>query len=216
MARILSTKKLTEAQLHLLLNTSHSLVHYDAIQITALPENFPTKLIKNAIVTSQNTAKLIIQNEIQIDKVFCVGEKTAGLLFEHNYKVALVCEYASILAEIITSNYADDNFSLICSQQRLETIPNKFSQEKLELQEFHIYQTTSRYQKFDKDFDVVLFYSPSGIRSFFEANPQMTSIHAVCIGTTTAKAAQNYVDKVSFSSQTSVESVIVKAVKILQ
>lgn len=216
MARILSTKKLSEAQQQLLLNTSHSLVHYDAIKITALTENFPEQPIKNAIVTSQNTAKLIIENKFQIDKVFCVGEKTAGLLYKNNYKVALVCEYASKLATIITENYVDQDFSLICSEQRLETIPNKFSEEKLKLQEFHIYQTTSRHQKFEKNFDVVLFYSPSGIQSFFEANPKMTSIQAVCIGTTTAKAAENYVEKVAYSSQTSVESVIVKAVKILQ
>lgn len=216
MARILSTKSLTEAQQQLLLNTVHSVVHYDAIQISELASNFPQKPLKNAIVTSQNTARIIIAQAFKIDKLFCVGEKTASLLSNHGYQVVLICEYAAELAKMITQNYASDEFSLLCSQQRLDTIPHKFADENISLTEYHIYQTSSRHQYFQNDFDAVLFYSPSGIRSFFEANPEMTSIQAVCIGTTTAEAAKKYIKNVTYSTQTSVESVIVKAVQLLR
>ncbi|MDN6279567.1 MAG: uroporphyrinogen-III synthase [Psychroflexus sp.] len=216
MARILSTKSLTESQQQLLLNTDHSLVHYDAIQISELSSNFPQKPLTNAIVTSQNTARIIIAQAFKIDQLFCVGEKTASLLSSHGYQVVLICEYAAQLAKLITQNYASDTFSLLCSQQRLDTIPHRFVAENMSLTEYHLYETSSRHQHFQNDFDVVLFYSPSGIHSFFEANSEMTSIQAVCIGTTTAEVAKRYVKNVTYSTKTSVESVIVKAVQLLR
>src|SRR5690606_9230327 len=91
-------------------------------------------------------------------------------------------------------------------------------------EEIKVYNTTLTPKKFERQFEAVLFFSPSGVRSYCEVNLQGglrqhlagTPPTFVCIGTTTASEAKKYTENVAIANATTVESVIAKAVKILK
>jgi len=224
--KILSTKKLKSNQRDLLLGAGFSLVDYDAIKIEALDFKMPLK-IKNAIFTSQNGVKAILTNEFvhssKIENCFCVGQKTKLLLEENNLKVIETADYGTDLAEIITKEYKKEGFHFFCGMSRRDELPTILKRENIKLSEIITYKTTLNPRKFDQDWDGILFFSPSGVESYFQLNepykyqrPERVETAIFCIGSTTADAAKKYFKKVVISNSTSVESVIAKAVKTLK
>lgn len=218
MVTVLSTKILKENQRSLLLNAHLALVEFDAIKIEFKSFEAPTAL-ENAIFTSQNGVESFFNKNndlIRIQNCFCVGEKTKALLEEKGQKVIKMTEYASELSEYLVNNHKNDSFYFFCGNIRSEEIPSTLRKNHILFEEIVVYNTTLNPKKFERDFDAILFFSPSGVRSYIEANksiPQKT--FAVCIGTTTASEARKFSENVVISNSTTVESVIAKAVKIL-
>lgn len=217
MKSILSTKKLTLAQKELLLNSGLTFVEYDAISITFLPFEAP-KQIKNAIFTSKNAVKALFSTLNAIPKIencYCVGEKTKALLEKNNQNVAKTYQYGAELATYLTKNHKSDSFSFFSGTKRLDTIPKALKKAAIPFSEIVTYKTELSPIKFDRIFDGVLFFSPSGVTSFVSENNIQDSI-AFCIGTTTASEAKKHTQQIVISNSTSVESVIAKAVKTLK
>ncbi|MEM0517650.1 uroporphyrinogen-III synthase [Aequorivita flava] len=215
MKSVLSTKKLSLSQRELLLNASVSLVEYNAIKIQFEVFEIPPK-IKNAIFTSQNGVHSFFENNrsSEIKNCFCVGEKTKLLLEKNGLKVIKMTEYAADLASYLVENHKDDTFHFFCGNIRSEEIPSKLKENNVSFQEIVAYKTTLNPIKINRQFNAVLFFSPSGVRSFFLEN-KLTNGTAVCIGTTTASEARKFMENVVISNTTTVESVIAKAAKLL-
>jgi len=214
MPTVLSTKKLKENQRSLLLNAAISLVEYNAIKIEFVPFKVPSN-IENAIFTSQNAVKAIQDSRTKIQDCFCVGKKTKLLLQESGLNVIKMTEYASELADYLVKNHKNDSFHFFCGNIRSDEIPSKLKENNITFEEIEVYKTTLNPKKFERQFDAVLFFSPSGVRSFISENKINTS-EAICIGTTTATEAKKYTENVVIANATTVESVIAKAVKILK
>ena len=226
MKSVLSTKKLSPSQRDLLINAGVSLVEYNAINIEFVPFDTPAA-IENAIFTSQNGVKSFfedVRSRIStsldvnfIENCFCVGEKTKALLEENGQKVIKMTEYASELSEYLVKNHKSDSFYFFCGNIRSDVIPLALKENNIVFEEIEVYKTTLSPKNFERQFDAILFFSPSGVRSFYEKNnPSRVQSVAVCIGTTTATEAKKYNDKVVISNSTIVESVIAKTVKILK
>lgn len=224
MTTVLSTKKLKENQRSLLLNAGVSLVEYNAIKIDFETFEIPVN-IENAIFTSQNGVNsffdnMSLNNEALLDlnaieNCFCVGEKTKMLLEENGLKVTKMTEYASELVEYLVKNHKNDTFHFFCGNIRSDEIPSKLKGNNISFKEIVVYRTSLNPKKFERHFDAVLFYSPSGVRSFVEVN-KLNNAKAICIGTTTAEEAKKYTANVQIANTTTVESVIAKTVKILK
>ena len=212
---MLSTKKLKENQRSLLLGSGISLVEYDAIKIDFVPFEIPQQ-VENAIFTSQNAVLSVQGSAGSIQNCFCVGEKTKLLLEENGFKVVKMTEYASELSDYLVQHHKNDFFHFFCGNIRSDEIPSKLKKNNIAFEEIIVYNTILRPKKFERDFDAILFYSPSGVRSYFKMNNSISNkTIAVCIGTTTASEARNYVENVVISNSTTVESVIAKAVNSL-
>jgi len=223
MKSVLSTKKLMPSQRELLINAKISLVHYDAIHINFISFKVPAS-VENAIITSQNAAKAIHDANISIKNCFCVGKKTKALLEENGLKVVKMTEYASELAPYLVENHKNAYFHFFCGNIRSDVIPSKLKENSVAFEEIKVYNTTLNPKKFERHFDAILFFSPSGIRSFVEGNTNINGeipafagmTQAVCIGSTTASEAKKYTENVVISNSTTVESVFAKAVKTLR
>lgn len=222
MARVLSTKRLKENQRELLLNAGVSFVEYDAISIN--PLNFATApKINNAIITSQNGAQAILdkinKDSLQIQNFFVVGSKTTQLLEENGQKVLKTAKNASELALFIVKNHKNEAFHYFCGKQRRDELPTILKEQSVKLEEIFVYEMTQNLQSFNQNFDGFLFYSPSGVKSFFEANQHMLPLfeeRCFCIGDTTALEAKKYTDNVIIANTTSIESVIAKTIITLK
>lgn len=215
MPSVLSTKLLSPAQKNLLLNADLALTEYNAIQTRALelPKSISEEPYPNAIITSQTTVELI-QN-FKIKTCFCVGKKTALKLKSLGFEVEIITENGEDLAQNIIESYSEHSFTFFGSLQRRPELSETLKKAEVSLREIFVYDTLKTPKSFNRTFDAVLCFSPSGVDSFFEGNPASTS-KLICIGKTTARQAQLYSESVFISTRTSVESVIVKAVKVLK
>ncbi|HAV55223.1 MAG TPA: uroporphyrinogen-III synthase, partial [Aequorivita sp.] len=95
---------------------------------------------------------------------------------------------------------------------------SKLKENHIAFEEIEVYKTTLNPKKFERQFDAILFFSPSGVRSYCEERSNLINDEPtfVCIGTTTASEAKKYSENVVIANATTVESVIAKTVKKLK
>ena len=208
---VLSTKKLSPSQRNLLLHAGLGFVEYDAISVTPISFDAPQN-IENAIFTSSHAVKVVENSKITIENPFCVGEKTKSLLVENGQKVAKTAQNASELAHFIVKKHKNEQFLYFCGNRRREELPKILSENKVSFSEVVVYQTDLNLKRFDRTFDGILFFSPSGVESFTSENKIENTI-AFCIGETTATEARRYADTIVIANTPTVESVIAKAAK---
>lgn len=214
--RLLSTKILTLQQRGILQQAAVEWMEYAAIEIKEKAFDLPPKM-ENVIFTSQHTVEIFLKKikkeevDIQQLQAYCVGEKTAALLKANEIEVAHTTSYAADLAQWLITKKPTDNFTFFCGNLRRDTLPEAFEKHHIPYREIQLYDTKLTHQVINKHFDMVLFYSPSGVRSYFENPKNPTNIKAICIGTTTANQAFNYIQDVAIAENTSVESVLEQA-----
>lgn len=214
MPRVLSTKCLTESQKSLILQSGWSLVAYNAIQTQELPNLSYLKNAKfeNGMVTSQTTVSILNEKQVELKNVFCVGQKTASKLKNLDFNVVEVANYAEDLAELISTKYRNSKFDFFCGKSRNDGLPDVLKKNKVNFKEHHLYETRSNAKTFNRSFDAILFFSPSAVKSYYAAN-KFQNERLICIGKTTASAAQQISNQVEIASKTSIESVIVQLIR---
>ena len=194
--RLLSTKVLDLNLKSQIAQIGISVFDYPFIKINSIPlKNF--KFQSSFIFSSQNAVKIAFKNP-QIKKhiggkrYFCVGEKTKALLEKNGQKVIKMSHNASDLGFHIIKAYKDETFSFFCGKLRRPEIESLLVQEKISLQIHEIYNTIYHSKKFDKQFDGVLFFSPSAVNSFFKKNNWSSKIHGFSIGKSTSKTLKKF------------------------
>ncbi|SHG77960.1 uroporphyrinogen-III synthase [Flagellimonas flava] len=218
MRTVLSTKILTPQQRELFLNSGLGLVEYDALQIefleAAIPASFP-----HLIFTSKNAVKAFLAQKTTLKPaaftVFCVGEKTKALLEDFGLKVTEMAPNAVELAQLIAKNYKNESFLFPCGNQRRNELPQILKENNIRYKEIVVYKTILTPKKYDRVFDGLLFFSPSGIKSHSSENP-ITESWLFCIGETTAYEARKYSKNIITANKPTVENVLVQAIKKLK
>jgi len=212
MSLILSTKVLPPKLKRHFFSANIGLVEYNAVSIAPIDISFNNPNFKNAIFTSQNAVKLAIEkNRLTFQNVFCVGEKTANLLVNFGFKPQIIAKDAKDLAHHIVEEYPNQSFDFFCSAQRREELPSLLKRNKIKLVEHHLYRSVINNKHFKNDFDAVLCFSPLGVKSYFDNHDKQPT--AICIGETTASSAMKYTNQVHISNKTTLESVVIKAIK---
>jgi len=215
MSTLLSTKKLSQSQKQLLLNAGIGLVEYNAIQIEFIDFKTDHRVFKNAVITSKNSAKAILEKDLKIENCFCVGEKTASFLREYNFNIAEVADYGVNLAQLIIDKYPNEDFTFFCGNERRDELPAILRKNSVSFDEIEVYKTSLKPKIFDREFEGVLFFSPSGVKSFVFKN-KLDRSTAFCIGSTTASEAKKHTSNIVTATKPSIENVIVQAVKYLK
>ena len=211
LATVLSTKKLSVSQRELLLNAGLGFVDYDAITIEPVHFEY-SGVVANAIFTSKNAVKAVLQAGISVSNCFCVGQNTKRLLEENGKKVTETAQNASDLAKIIAKTHKNDTFVFFCGDKRREELPQILKENSIQFSEEVVYKTVLAPKKFDRVFDGILFFSPSGVQSYTSQNDVAQSV-AFCIGNTTASSIKKHTDQIQIANKPTVENVIVQAVK---
>jgi len=84
------------------------------------------------------------------------------------------------------------NVVFFCGNIRMNTLPDILNKAGVTITEVVVYETTHTPVKLARDYDAVLFYSPSAVDSFFSANAPATDCCMAAIGNTTAGALRRY------------------------
>ena len=214
--RVLSTKKLQSNQKQYLLNAGFAVIDADFISIEPLPFSVEASAYDMLIFSSQNAVEqvLSIQEEIKDKPVLCVGEKTKKMLVEHGFTVVAQALSAEELIGCIEDKYFANRFIFFCGKQKLDTIPHFLKTKKIQHTLVEVYETHTNSLTILSKADVLLFFSPSGVKSFLKNN-KITDETCFCIGQTTAKALEHLTNKIIIASQPSVENVIVQVINYL-
>lgn len=130
-------------------------------------------------------------------KYFCISEQTANYLQKYivvrKRKIFTGSRTAQELIEIL-KKHKNEKYIFPCSNIRKEDIPNFMKDNGYQLTEAIIYKTVAS-DLSDLDdvyYDIIAFYSPSGINSLFVNFPdfQQNNTRIAVFGPTTAKAAR--------------------------
>lgn len=142
-----------------------------------------------------------IAKEVRVDvpetmKYFCMSESIAFYLQKYVQFRKRKIFHASDMAQMIdiVKKHKSENFLIPCSDSHNKELPNMFESMKVQYKEAVMYRTLPAEMKelFDiNSFDMIVFFSPQGIRSLFYNWPDFQQGEKLigAFGTTTAQAA---------------------------
>ena len=127
-------------------------------------------------------------------RIFCIGYQTkqsaADTFGENN--IFGIADNGEELGKEIIKQSSIKKVIFFCGNQRREVLPEKLKKNGIELEELIIYKTVEKPQIISKHYDGILFFSPSGVRSFFSVNKINEPVQLFAIGNTTAKEIKTY------------------------
>ncbi len=127
-------------------------------------------------------------------KIFCIGYKTknsaVATFGEEN--IIGIADNGEELGEVIIKQSSEKRIIFFCGNQRREVLPKKLKKNGIQLEEIVVYKTIEKSQIISKHYDGILFFSPSGVRSFFSVNKINEPVQIFTIGTTTAEEIKTY------------------------
>lgn len=124
---------------------------------------------------------------------YCINGATYNAIKQTELQVAATASYASELVVLI-DKVPGTGYILFCGDKRLPTIPDFLHKHKLPVLEVICYENIATPQKVEQHYDGIMFYSPTGVESYFSAN-EIKDQTCYCIGNTTANAAKKYAGK---------------------
>ena len=126
--------------------------------------------------------------------IYCMGYATKELVknyFGEN-SIAGTADNATELAEEIIEADTADEVIFFCGNRRRDELPGKLQKHQIDVNEIVVYQTEKHPHKIDKEYDGILFFSPSAVESFFAANKLPTHTIVFAIGLTTKETVGKF------------------------
>jgi uroporphyrinogen-III synthase len=198
MRRLLSTKVLSDAEIRQLEGAGWQIDQYNAISIeflktTVAPEEH--LLIFSSKNAVEGFFSSFSKHNLSACRCLCVGNGAAGMLLERGMTVLEVFPTAKELAASLEKNHPTDSFVYYCGNIRLDLIPDTLDGLGLPWKEATVYKTLLNPVKWDQEYEAVVFFSPSAVRSYVALNP-MGSATGYCIGKTTGAALEKYTHRI--------------------
>ena len=204
---ILSTKVLTEELSLTIKGVGSELIQHDFIEVKGLElENISHSTL---MISSKNAIEGV---DFEGKTVFCVGNKTRLAIENAGGEVTEVFENSQKMAQAVAG--IGNPATFVCGVLRMKNVEQEFENAGVELEIVEAYDTLLKPMKVCEDVDVAMFYSPSGVGSYFSEN-ELKGV-AVCIGETTEAEAKKYTKNTVVASTTTIESVVNKAIEMIK
>ncbi|RYZ29055.1 MAG: uroporphyrinogen-III synthase [Chitinophagaceae bacterium] len=143
------------------------------------------------VFTSMNAVEAVAA---QIDsipdwKIYSIGNTTRKLIEEKwgADKIVATADYGKQLGERLVDDGVSD-VVFFCGNIRRDELPNKIRSEGGKIEEVVVYETEETPSKLAKDYDGILFFSPSAVNAFFSSNKPAKHTILFAIGKTTEEA----------------------------
>lgn len=171
-----------------------------------------------AVFTSMNAVEAVVdQLTSKPDwKIWCIG----GITKEHVHSffgekaVAGTGKNSKALTEKIILSGEVKEVVFFCGDKRLDEIPETLAANGINVTEVIVYKTTLIPNFIVKNYDGIIFFSPSAVHSFFMDNTIATNVVLFAIGNTTAATIKTYcVNKVITSEWPGKENMIDKVLE---
>ena len=209
---ILSTKELAVTQSDLFKKEiGLEMSDFITIRYNRLRPNIIKDNIENVVITSQNGVEALLENftkdELSFKNVYCVGRRTKRKIENGIAKVTHCENTAGELAKYIVNQPKIKEVTYFCGNLKRDELSQILTDNEIGVNEIEVYRTLQNTRKYEEKFDGIMFYSPSGIKSYLVDNKNRNVV-AFCIGNTTATEAKKHFDKVEVAVLSTIESVI--------
>lgn len=148
-----------------------------------------------AVFTSMNAVEAVARHKNRPPrwKIYCIGNTTETLVEDYFGKgiIGGTANSAGELGDVIIKDKIEAVI-FFCGDLRREELPEKLKQHGVIINELVVYNTTETPVKVNKRYNGILFFSPSTVQSFFSVNEVDQETQLFAIGSTTAKAIQQY------------------------
>lgn len=209
---ILFTKKNIDKKLvSEYLGNQFSYEFIDVIRIKPTPvEPFDLK-DKSLIFTSINGVESFFESgfkpnekftEHNYNKIYCVGQKTKNAVRKYGFGTFKVKKHAQDLSKFIIQNSQGEQFLHFCGNLALDVLDRALPLQNIYYKKIPVYETELLYPMVHEDFDVLVFFSPSGVRSFAKHN-SLEGKKIFSIGLTTEKEIKNFTKQKIYTSHES-------------
>jgi uroporphyrinogen-III synthase len=126
-------------------------------------------------------------------QIYALGQTTQKLVTEKLPASTIVAtaENAARLGERLIDDGVQD-IVFFCGNIRRDELPNKMRSEKIGIEELVVYETHETPSVLTRDYDGILFFSPSAVQAFFSVNKPSGRTVLFAIGKTTAEAIRQH------------------------
>jgi uroporphyrinogen-III synthase len=163
---------------------------FDTFAIAAQP-------VDGFVFTSANAVRYFFEKTdapqfLKDRKVFALAGKTSEELRKREIIAASSAGNASELADVIIKTGEAKSVVHVCGNLKLNVLESKLQTAGIRYTPLFVYETVlNRVEKIQQKFDAVLFFSPSGVESFFATNDIASTTVCCCIGHSTADALKH-------------------------
>lgn len=187
---IVSTKKLDSFYLEELVPIAN-VVDFDILELKPIvPEK--STFFPNIVFTSYKATLRgleILGKTARDYHFYCVGKKSEQHLKDLRLEVYGFANYSKDLAELLVQNIPNSSFTYLCSENRLDELPQILKENNIAFEEVYTYTTEVSAQIPEADQDIYMWYSPMGVRSY-KGEVKDGALH-ICIGETTKREVAN-------------------------
>lgn len=125
------------------------------------------------------------------NRIYCVGKKTKEALRKRGFGTFKVKRHAKELSEFIIANSSDEKFIHFCGNLSLDVLNQEEPLQSVFYRKVVLYDTELLYPTASREYKVVVFFSPSGVRSFIKNN-SLEDKKIFSIGHTTKKELRKH------------------------
>ena len=151
-------------------------------------------------------------------RIACMEGTTLNLVQNKfpNSTIIATASNAKQLAEKIIALNNDKYIAFFCGDKRRDELPALLKENNIEVEEVVLYKTKFTPVIIDKNYDAILFFSPSAVESFFSVNKINATTVLYAIGKTTAETIKQFSNnKIIESASPSKEQLLKLAVEAL-
>ena len=218
---ILFTKNIDPELLSKELGNDISAECVEVIKIENLQvESFDLKN-NSLIFTSLNGVKSFFDNDFKpnedftsknYNKIYCVGEKTKKELRKNGFGTFKVLKNAETLSKFIIENCSKEKFIHFCGNLAIDVLDKKLPLQNISYKKVTVYKTEELNPSIPEKYHAIVFFSPSGVRSFAKNNSLENSI-LFSIGETTSKELRKHTESEIFTSKKNTLSNLLLVIK---
>lgn len=219
--KVLFTKHIDSKLIEKELGTSIFADYIEVIKIT--PISVPVFDLKNysIIFTSKNGVASFFHNRFlpnenfttkNYNKIYCVGEKTKKELRKNGFGTFKVLKNAETLSQFIIEHCYDEKFIHFCGNLALDVLDKELPLQNIHYKKVTVYNTEELNPIVNEKYNAIVFFSPSGVRSFVKNN-SLGDMKIFSIGETTSREIRKYTQN---SIHTSKDNTLISVLEMMQ
>ncbi|HVT86512.1 MAG TPA: uroporphyrinogen-III synthase [Chitinophagaceae bacterium] len=226
--KILSTKKLESSLIDRVKQNDMEIIEQEFISIQPVFSQEKIKQltelinsgVQHFVFTSANAAivlKPVLQNNKLTNncKIFCLAGKTKETIVDSGFpekNILIIADNASTLAKKIVEEKIKEVI-FFCGNQRRDELPEILKNDGIKVHEVIVYETIETPATIMDEFDAILFFSPSAVKSFFSVNQLRKNTICFAIGQTTADCIADFTDNRIITSEFPSQEMMITSVQ---
>ena len=176
-----------------------SFIDTETIATIEVQQEIEQALLQSATVifTSMTAVESVASylEDMQPDwTIFTMGTTSQELVKKYfgEQAIAGTASSAAALAELIAEDNSSKEVIFFCGDQRRDELPDILRANEIDVYEIEVYSTVATPHKLAKQYEGILFFSPSAVQSFFSVNKLSSKTILFAIGETTANTIKKY------------------------